>query len=289
MDEFHLLGGHGGKGWKKLNRMARNLEAEIIMASATPNYNDAERVFSITAIGRREHNRDFLTWLYQECITRPNRFAITPYVDGFLRFDGALDYLVNEPYTMYIPDEAVWTVDELVLERVDDEWFEKYNYSGRHHRLMASDMEKRHKRVELELIDVEGFLRKSHIERIQHLLWEKFPDRKKWLIFCNHKTVAEAAAQSLRWKQNIWLITGDSSEGSAHSAKEQFIRAEAGLLIGTTALATGVDGIDKVCQSMLILDDIVGDHALRRQLIGRILPRGGDDGIERIVVHATFK
>ena len=45
--------------------------------------------------------------------------------------------------------------------------------------------------------------------------------------------------------------------------------------MGTTALATGTDGIDKVCDTLVIVDD-VDDAALRRQLIGRILPRGLD-------------
>src|SRR5690606_17322210 len=41
-DEMHLFGGQGGQGWKKLDRFAKGLQAPLIMASATPNYNDAE-------------------------------------------------------------------------------------------------------------------------------------------------------------------------------------------------------------------------------------------------------
>jgi hypothetical protein len=39
-----------------------------------------------------------------------------------------------------------------------------------------------------------------------------------------------------------------------------------------------------VCDTLVILDD-TDDDALRRQLIGRILPRGADDGtaVKRIV------
>lgn len=45
------------------------------------------------------------------------------------------------------------------------------------------------------------------------------------------------------------------------------------VLIGTATLATGTDGLDRVCDTLLILDD-TEDDSLRRQLIGRIMPRG---------------
>jgi hypothetical protein len=45
------------------------------------------------------------------------------------------------------------------------------------------------------------------------------------------------------------------------------------MLIGTATLATGTDGLDKVCNTLFIVND-TDDDALRRQLIGRILPRG---------------
>ena len=47
------------------------------------------------------------------------------------------------------------------------------------------------------------------------------------------------------------------------------------VLVGTATLATGTDGMDKVCDQLIILDD-TDDDALRRQLVGRIMPRGGD-------------
>ena len=47
VDEFHLLGGHTGQGWKKLDQLARGLQAALVICSATPNYNDAERCYCI--------------------------------------------------------------------------------------------------------------------------------------------------------------------------------------------------------------------------------------------------
>ena len=46
VDEFHLLGGAQGMGWKKLDRAARGYLAPLLILSATPQYNDAERVYS---------------------------------------------------------------------------------------------------------------------------------------------------------------------------------------------------------------------------------------------------
>jgi hypothetical protein len=45
------------------------------------------------------------------------------------------------------------------------------------------------------------------------------------------------------------------------------------VLVGTATLATGTDGLDKVCDTLIILDD-TDDDSLRRQLVGRIMPRG---------------
>ena len=50
VDEFHMLGGHTGQGWVKLDRLARGLKAPLIINSATPNYNDAERVYCVAHI-----------------------------------------------------------------------------------------------------------------------------------------------------------------------------------------------------------------------------------------------
>src|SRR5690606_21820872 len=35
-DEFHLLGGRKGAGWQKMKRLARSLQAPLLILSATP-------------------------------------------------------------------------------------------------------------------------------------------------------------------------------------------------------------------------------------------------------------
>lgn len=283
IDEYHELGGHTAKGFRKFNRMAARLEAPIIMASATPNYNDAERVFCITAVGRRNPNRNYKQWLYQTCITRENPFSVIPYVDGFLEFDSAADYLLNEPYVMYIPDEAEWTAEEIQLPMPALPNFYKYGYNHRRHEMVSSLMGMYHQEIDLFFIDDEGLIR-SEIREVVLSLMLNHPDREKWLVFCSHQTVAQALYRST--SGNVWLIDGDTKNHD--EVKKEFIEADEGWLIGTTALATGVDGIDKTCHSLLLLDDIRGDNAKRRQLIGRILPRGNGDDAERLVVTAHF-
>ena len=288
VDEFHLLGSHTGMGWKKFNRMAWSLQAPILMLSATPNYNDAERVFCLTAIGDSTPNRNYLQWLYDNCTTKPNYFSAIPEVTGFKNYDSALAFLVDLPWVSYIEDDAVWEVDSMQMHNYVDPVFEQYGYSKRDHKIVASDMEKFHKRVNQQFITSRGLIRPEIMKQI----WANVvsDDRRVWLIFCSHKTVAEALYRTMNQPETpTGLIHGDMTDEQIERNKNAFIKGEGErYLVGTATLATGVDGIDKVCQSLLILDDVRGDGALRRQLIGRILPRGGDDGINRLVVTATI-
>ena len=60
------------------------------------------------------------------------------------------------------------------------------------------------------------------------------------------------------------------------------------MLIGTASLATGTDGLDKMCDTLIILDD-TDDDSLRRQLIGRIMPRGADTDTSKKKVYRFVK
>ena len=288
VDEFHQLGGHGAAGWKKFNRMMRHFTGDVVMMSATPNYNDAERVFCLTAIGDAAPNRNYLDWLWDNCNCHVNRFSRIPDVDEddpFKQYESAIDFLLSRDWVSYIEDTAQWSEDELIIPNVlgHDYMFESLNANKRSKKLMNSEMEKRHARVNRRYIGEDGLIRPEILNAVSARL-AKNPDRHKWLVFCAHKTVAEALYKAL--DDNVWLITGDT--GDSDGVRREFINAQGGWLIGTTAIATGLDGIDKVCTSMLILDDLDGDPSLRRQLIGRILPRGGHDARVRLVITATF-
>ena len=71
------------------------------------------------------------------------------------------------------------------------------------------------------------------------------------------------------------LITGATKPTDRRKELERFIDGTTSILIGTAALATGLDGLDKVCDRILLYDD-TDDASLRRQVIGRIMPRGAD-------------
>ena len=63
------------------------------------------------------------------------------------------------------------------------------------------------------------------------------------------------------------------SKVAKNEAIEDFKLGRMNALVGTQTLATGTDGLDKVCDTLVILDD-TEDDSMRRQLIGRIMPRG---------------
>ena len=283
IDEYHKLGGPSAQGFKKWKSLSAKIQAPIVGMSATPNYNDPDRVFCLEVTFEESPVSNYGDWLYKNCKTEPNRFAYYPIVTGLLRFDSPLDMLKSKSWVAFVEDTAVWNKHELVLPTMYDYKFEQYGLLERQLRVVASDMEKRHARVSLCFLNDKGRIRKRVLRAVQEEL-AKYPQYKKWLIVCAHKTIATALYESL--KRDVWLITGDTKD--IEPEKNGFIVAKHGWLIGTTALAEGVDGLDKTCQAMLLLDDIEGDASKRRQIIGRILPRGTGDERKRLVITAKF-
>ena len=289
VDEYHKLGGHGAEGFKKFSKMMAHFSGPLIGCSATPNYNDYDRVFCTESVFDPRSGRNYGDWILgPKCVTTPNRYAYYPDVVGLTGYADVLDYFSKQSWVSYIEDRATWNEVELVLKRPDLDVFERLGYDHATHRIVNSDMEKRHKRVDKSFIDpVTKEIRHEIWSEIIQLAWEN-SDRERWMIVCAHKTVAEALYKSFKTHMHdeVWLITGDTTD--INPARSAFVASDRGVLIGTTALAEGVDGLDKACQTMLILDDIVGDDAKRRQLIGRILPRGAEDSRVRLVVRARF-
>src|SRR3954463_11236741 len=69
-DEMHLFGGQKGVGWRKLDSLAQHLRAPLVLASATPNYNDAERCYCIQhVLDPRSCRGGYLQFIYQNCET----------------------------------------------------------------------------------------------------------------------------------------------------------------------------------------------------------------------------
>ena len=94
------------------------------------------------------------------------------------------------------------------------------------------------------------------------------------LVFAVHTAVAHAAVESLTLAgYDAVSVDGKMSKVVKNDAIEDFKAGKLAVLVGTQTLATGTDGLDRVCDLLVILDD-TEDDAMRRQLVGRIMPRG---------------
>lgn len=285
-DEFHLFGGHNSVGWKKLERAARGLQAPLTIMSATPNYNDAERVYCVKKI---LHPQDctggFLQFLYDNCTTKQNPFSITPDVLGFANGRSAVEVLSSMKNVFYVPDEATWSEIPVDLPYFVSSNMENYNYSVRRHRIMASQMERRHEILRYTYLSADGGL-KIKARRAFNSAMPVGHDVPV-LVFANHATIATALYEYLEGLGRVGLITGKTSHKEKARLVEDFRAGALRILIGTASLATGTDGLDKVCDHLIIFQD-TDDDSLRRQLIGRILPRGADSSSRPKYVYRFF-
>lgn len=284
-DEFHKFGGHKGKGWMKLDRLARGLQAPLILMSATPNYNDAERVYCIHhVLDPVAVKGGFIEFIYKNCTTEPNYFAIEPKVTGFLNYQGenaAALYLADLPGVVYLEDDLIYSITDIpVAEKISQEIVD-FGYDRRNHRMIASIMEGKHTTINQSLIDDDGLFDDDAMGELYQLVGDE-----PTLIFCNHKTVAKALGRSIT-KQKGWthyVVHGETPLKMKEHAMREFIAGRYQVLVATASLATGPDGMDKVCDQLVIVDD-TEDDALRRQLIGRIMPRGSDTDASNKRVH----
>lgn len=271
-DEFHMFGGQQGQGWRKLDTLARHLQAPLFLLSATPNYNDAERVYCVQHIlDPHSCKGGYLEFLYRHCETEQNPFGQTPNVLGFKNGQSAAEYLAALPNVFHLADDLVYTIQDIPYPEFTARSLEEYGYNGRDHRMVASIIEMRHTVRYQGLVDDQGVLFPRHYLELKKIL--KQADTPV-LIFSNHATIAEAASRKLRQaKVKHAIITGNTSKQEKARLLAEFRVGLHDVLIGTATLATGTDGMDRVCDTLVILDD-TDDDALRRQLVGRIMPRG---------------
>lgn len=270
-DEFHLFGGQKGQGWRKLDQLAMHLQAPLVLMSATPNYNDAERVYCVQHILDPAGTKGgYLQFLYQHCDTEQSYFGVEPKVIGFKNHKDAAEFLASLPHVYHLPDERVVDIIDIKYDPSLPAELEEYRYNRRDHRMFASRIEQWHA-VRLQgLIDERGFIRGEVMEKLIFLL-----DREgSILIYANHAKVALALASTFEALHiDHLIVTGLTSKQVKDRVIHSFNYGWQRILIGTASLATGTDGMDRVCNTLIILDD-TDDEALRRQLIGRILPRG---------------
>jgi superfamily II DNA or RNA helicase len=285
-DEFHMFGGHGGTGFSKFDTMARHLQAPLILCSATPNYNDAERVYCIAhVLDPHGHKGGYLAFLYAHCNTVVNQFKREPDVDEdrpFKFFDTAENFLRSLPGVYHVPDNVTFSIVDHELDIPLPGELDTHGYNRRDHRMVASAMEMRHTVIQQKLIDEQGLI---HTDVYEELIQILEGEMKPSIIYATHATVATALSLTL-FAAGVehGLVDGSLSTKTKAKIIQAFRKGELELLVGTASLATGTDGLDKVSDMLIILDD-TDDDALRRQLIGRIMPRGADVDASMKQVH----
>lgn len=288
IDEFHMLGGYQAQGWKKLERISRGLQAPLIICSATPNYNDVERCYCVQKIVDPNSTRGgYLEFLYQHCETRQSPFSMTPEVVGFRSQQSAAEFLAAMRNVLHVPDDVDYTVQDVPLPRQMSLEFDEYGLSPFGPRLMASQIEARHTERRFNLVDSNDQFRQSVYDELSRLVGDLPPT--KVLMFCNSSRIAEALYQCL-CSNNVpaGIITGKDSKKVKEKELHRFIHGDVEALVGTASIATGTDGIDKVSDLLILVDD-TDDESLRRQIIGRILPRGADtDASKKVIYRLIF-
>lgn len=288
IDEFHMLGGYQAQGWKKLERISRGLQAPLIICSATPNYNDVERCYCVQKIVDPDSTRGgYLEFLYQHCETRQSPFSMTPEVVGFRSQQSAAEFLAAMRNVLHVPDDVDYTVQDVPLPRQMSLEFDEYGLSPFGPRLMASQIEARHTERRFNLVDANDQFRQSVYDELSRLVGDLPPT--KVLMFCNSSRIAEALYQCL-CSNNVpaGIITGKDSKKVKEKELHRFIHGDVEVLVGTASIATGTDGIDKVSDLLILVDD-TDDESLRRQIIGRILPRGADtDASKKVIYRLIF-
>ena len=287
IDEFHMLGGSSKEGWKKLRIQSRFMLAPLIILSATPNYNDVERVYCVEYVLDPLEKEDYINWIYRHCDTEQDHFSLMPKVIGFRDQRPAKDHLADLPHVYYIEDpNENFGIQEVHLSTTVPSAFTEFGFDSRSRRIMASIMEAKSVSRKLQLIDKFGVLRKDVFDEIEKI---RTQSETPVLVFCARATVARAGHErAMQLGLKSGLVTYDANTARATAPLSAFRDGLLDILFSTATMATGVDGLDKVCDTLILLDD-TDDDSLRRQVIGRILPRGSSSNIaKKSVVRFTL-
>lgn len=265
VDEFHLLGKRTSVGWKKFDRrIAPHLRAPFIICSATPSYNGLDRVYCV------HHVLDpvaaaggYAQYQLEHCLLEV-AYRGLPNVVGFKEYANAAEFLEALPGVYYMDDLAQFDiVDTFHSVPIPNEW-RTHNFDSRTQLMMHSGMTRRVSWQKLHYLDDRGELRSDVADWLTDRI-----SNKPVLVYCDKATIATAAATTL----GAELLTGKTSPKKKDEIIRNFRAGRIPVLVATATLVTGTDGLDKVCDTMLILQD-TQDDSLRRQLVGRILPRG---------------
>lgn len=272
VDEFHMLGGYKAQGFKKIEKIAGGLQAPVIICSATPNYNDVERCYCIQRItDRRATEGGYLSFIYRHCGTEVNPFGHVPRVTGFLKYPDAASFLADLPNVEYIEDDLVYDIEDVELALPVPQELLTYGVDRRRERVIGSIIERKHAVIGHMLVTDDHRLSPEAFAVLEGLVVDA---PTPVLVFAVHTSVAHAVVESLTLAgYDAAAVDGKMSKVVKNDTIEEFKAGRLRVLVGTQTLATGTDGLDKVCDLLVIVDD-TEDDAMRRQLIGRIMPRG---------------
>ena len=293
VDEFHMLGGYKAAGFKKLEKIAGSLTAPIVICSATPNYNDVDRCYCIQRItDRRATEGGYLSFIYKHCATEVNPFGQVPKVVSFLHYPDAASFLADLPNVEYIEDDLVYDIIDVPLTLEVPAELVSLNVDRRRAKMVGSIIERKHTLIDHMLVTDDGHL----TTQVAELLVQAMDDAPTpVLVFAVHTAVAHAAVKTLAAAGfRAQAVDGKMSKVAKNQVIEDFKAGQLEALVGTQTLATGTDGLDKMCDVLVIVDD-TEDDAMRRQLIGRIMPRGEatttahSNQVVRIVADPTVR
>lgn len=272
VDEFHMLGGYKAAGFMKLEKIAGSLQAPVVICSATPNYNDVERCYCIQRItDRRATEGGYLSFIYRHCATEVNPFGQVPKVVSFLHYPDAATFLADLPNVEYIEDDLVYVIEDIELQLAIPAELVTLGVDRRRKKMVGSIIERKHTVTDHMLVREDGCLT-TEVAELLVLAVDDAPTPV--LVFAVHTAVAHAAVASLQAAGKQALIAhGKLTKSAKNLVIEEFKKGQVDALVGTQTLATGTDGLDKMCDVLVIIDD-TEDDAMRRQLIGRIMPRG---------------
>lgn len=107
---------------------------------------------------------------------------------------------------------------------------------------------------------------------------------KKTLIYTYYTSnIIERIVSTLREDgHRVGLYTGDDKTGL-----ESFLKGDLNVLIGSSAIGTGVDGLQRVCDRMIV-NILPWTNAEYEQLKGRILRQGQQSDLVKIILPVTY-
>lgn len=127
-------------------------------------------------------------------------------------------------------------------------------------------------------VELEGILTRAKLPFILDQL------QPKTIVYTHYRDGIEMVLQEsiVQKGWNVALYNGSTKDGL-----NQFVNGKADILIATSCIGTGVDGLQKVC-NRLIINCLPWTHAEYKQLIGRIYRQGQIKDAVDIIIPLTF-